>query len=113
MFSGTFNAGAKMHIDDGKLVIDKEGHTAKIVPKVDHVSFSGRRAIAQGQNATYVTERCVIVLTDQGLTVTEIAPGIDLQRDVLDQAGTPLRVADGLREMDAALFRPEAFGLSP
>ncbi len=113
VFSGTFNAGAKMRIDGGQLAIDKEGHTAKIVPKVDHVSFSGRRAVAQGQEATYVTERCVIKLTDQGLTVTEVAPGVDMQRDVLDQAGTPLRVADDLRQMDAALFRPEPFGLAP
>ena len=113
IFSGTFNAGAKLRVEDGRLTIDAEGHTAKIVPKVDHVSFSGKRAVAQGQEATYVTERCVIKLTDQGLTVTEIAPGLELQRDVLDQAGTPLRVADDLREMDAALFRPEPFGLSP
>ena len=101
-----------MHIDDGRLVIDKEGHTAKFVPKVDQVSFSGRRALAQGQNATYVTERCVIKLTKSGLIVTEIAPGIDLQADVLDQSATPLQVADDLREMDAELFRPGSFGLS-
>ena len=113
IFSGTFNAGAKMRIEDGHLAIDKEGHTAKIVPKVDHVSFSGKRAVAQGQEATYVTERCVIKLTDQGLTVTEVAPGVDLRRDVLDQAGTPLRVTDDLREMDPALFKPEPFGLTP
>ncbi len=112
VFSGNFNAGAKMHIEDGRLVIDKEGHTSKIVPKVDHVSFSGKRAVAQGQDATYVTERCVIKLTDQGLVVTEIAPGVDLQRDVLDQAGTELRVANDLHEMDAALLRPEPFGLA-
>ncbi|NNE80885.1 MAG: acyl CoA:acetate/3-ketoacid CoA transferase [Silicimonas sp.] len=112
VFSGTFNAGARMHIDDGRLVIDKEGHTAKFVPKVDQVSFSGRRALAQGQNATYVTERCVIKLTKNGLIVTEIAPGIDLQADVLDQSATPLQVADDLREMDAELFRSESFGLS-
>jgi propionate CoA-transferase len=112
VFSGTFNAGAGMRIDDGRLVIDKEGHTAKFVPKVDQVSFSGRRALAQGQSATYVTERCVIKLTKNGLIVTEIAPGIDLQADVLDQSASPLQFADDLREMDAELFRPESFGLS-
>ncbi|MEP1206387.1 MAG: acyl CoA:acetate/3-ketoacid CoA transferase [Rhizobiaceae bacterium] len=113
VFSGTFNAGAKMHIEDGRLVIDKEGHTAKIVPKVDQVSFSGKRAVAQGQRATYVTERCVIELTEQGLMVTEIAPGIDLQRDILDQAATELKVAEDLRQMDNRLFTPEPFGLNP
>ena len=113
IFSGTFNAGAKMHIEDGRLVIDKEGHTAKFVPKVDQVSFSGKRAIAQGQKAVYVTERCVIELREQGLVVTEIAPGIELQRDILDQAATELKVADDLREMDASLFQPEPIGLTP
>lgn len=111
VFSGTFNAGARMRIDDGRLVIEREGRIAKIVPRVDQVSFSGRRARDQGQQVTYVTERCVIELRDSGLVVTEIAPGIDLQRDVLDQAATPLAVADDLREMDAALFRPAAMGL--
>ncbi len=112
IFSGTFNAGAKMHIEDGKLVIDCEGHTAKFVEKVDQVSFSGRRARAQGQQATYVTERCVVELREDGLTVTEVAPGVDVQRDVLDQAGTVLKVADDLRTMDAALFQPGLIGLS-
>ncbi|WP_299141163.1 acyl CoA:acetate/3-ketoacid CoA transferase [uncultured Tateyamaria sp.] len=112
IFSGTFNAGAKMRIEGGKLVIDKEGHTAKIVEAVDQISFSGQRATAQGQEAVYVTERCVLKLTDKGLMVTEIAPGIDLERDVLGQAQTPLLVADTLGMMDAALFDPAPFGLS-
>jgi len=112
VFSGTFNAGAKSRIEDGNLIIDKEGHTPKFVESVDQVSFSGRRAQAQGQMATYVTERCVVELREAGLTVTEIAPGIDLDRDVLGQAATELKVADDLREMDARLFRPELFGLA-
>lgn len=112
VFSGTFNAGAKMRVEAGRLVIDKEGHTSKIVSKVDQVSFSGKRAIQQGQQAIYVTERCVIALTEQGLTVTEIAPGIDLQKDILDQAGTPMNVVDDLKIMDPKLFKPEPFGLS-
>jgi propionate CoA-transferase len=113
VFSGTFNAGATMRVEDGRLVIEKEGHTAKIVEKVDQVSFSGRRAQTQGQQATYVTERCVIELLDGALTVTEIAPGLDLERDILAQAGTPLRVAEDLRPMDGALFRPGLIGLTP
>ncbi|GLK64566.1 acyl CoA:acetate/3-ketoacid CoA transferase [Paracoccus kondratievae] len=112
VFSGNFNAGAKMRIENGRLVIDREGKVAKIVPKVDQVSFSGRRAVAQGQEITYVTERCVLRLLPEGLTVTEIAPGVDLRRDVLDQAATPMRVADDLREMDAALFRDTPMGLA-
>ncbi|SFX70387.1 Acyl CoA:acetate/3-ketoacid CoA transferase [Paracoccus pantotrophus] len=111
VFSGNFNAGAKMRLEGGRLVIDREGKVAKIVPKVDQVSFSGRRAVAQGQQVIYVTERCVLRLLPEGLTVAEIAPGVDLQRDVLDQAATPLRVADDLKEMDAALFRDAPMGL--
>jgi acyl CoA:acetate/3-ketoacid CoA transferase len=111
VFSGTFNAGAKMHLADGRLAIATEGRIAKFVPKVDHVTFSGRRAMMQGQDVTYVTERCVIRLLPEGLTVTEIAPGLDLQRDVLDRAATPLRVAPDLRVMDDRLFRPEPMGL--
>ncbi|MFV0491073.1 MAG: acyl CoA:acetate/3-ketoacid CoA transferase [Pseudorhodobacter sp.] len=112
VFSGNFNAGAKMRVEDGRLVIDKEGKIAKFVPKVDQVSFSGRRARAQGQDITYVTERCVLRLEDQGLTVTEIAPGLDLQRDILDQAATPLHVASDLKVMEDRLFREGVMGLT-
>ncbi|MDA5559034.1 acyl CoA:acetate/3-ketoacid CoA transferase [Shimia sp. MMG029] len=112
VFSGNFNAGAKMSIEEGQLKIHQEGKVAKFVDEVDQISFSGKKARAQGQDITYVTERCVIRLTDQGLMVTEIAPGIDLQRDVLDQAATPLLVADDLKTMDATLFDPALMGLT-
>ncbi|MEY3658688.1 MAG: hypothetical protein RL425_1449 [Pseudomonadota bacterium] len=112
VFSGNFNAGAKMHLEDGRLVIDKEGKVAKVVPKVDQVSFSGRRARVQGQDITYVTERCVMRLEADGLVVTEIAPGMDVQRDILNQAATPLRLASNLKTMDARLFLEPLFGLA-
>ncbi len=112
VFSGNFNAGARMSLVDGKLVIDKEGKIAKIVPKVDQVSFSGKRARMQGQDITYVTERCVIRLAEEGLVVTEVAPGLDIRRDILDQAATPLRVAPDVKLMDAALLQPGLFGLA-
>ncbi|WP_282060737.1 acyl CoA:acetate/3-ketoacid CoA transferase [Roseobacter litoralis] len=111
VFSGNFNAGAKMRLEDGRLVIDKEGKVAKFVDKVDQVSFSGARAKEQGQEVTYVTERCVICLRDGRLVVTEIARGLDLQKDVLEQAATQLHVADNIREMSAELFLPEPMGL--
>jgi propionate CoA-transferase len=112
VFSGLFNAGAKMNLLDGQVVIEKEGRIAKIVGQVDQVSFSGRRARAQGQDVTYVTERCVMKLGPKGLIVTEIAPGIDLRRDILGQAATPLAVAPDLKKMDAALFQPGPIGLT-
>jgi len=104
VFSGMFNAGAKMRLEDGQVVIDHEGKIAKFVQAVDQVSFSGSRAVAQGQDVTYVTERCVIRLEARGLVVTEVAPGIDLQRDILDQVSGTLHVADDCRTMEAALF---------
>jgi len=112
VFSGTFNAGAKMRLENGRLVIEREGKIAKFVPKVDQVSFSGKRAMEQGQDITYVTERCVIKLLSDGLTITEIAPGLDLKRDILDQAATPLQVAKDVKQMDQRLFAPEPIGLS-
>jgi propionate CoA-transferase len=111
VFSGFYNAGAKMEVAGGKLRIDKEGKVRKIVPEVEQVSFSGRRAVAQGQDITYVTERCVLKLTPDGLLVTEIAPGVDLERHVLAEADIPLKVAPGLKLMEARLFEPEPMGL--
>lgn len=113
VFSGAFNVGAKTRVEKGRLVIEVEGKSAKIVPKVNQISFSGRRAVMQGQDVIYVTERCVLKLTEAGLMVTEIAPGIDLERDVLGQAMAPLRVARDLKEMDACLFCSEPIGLVP
>jgi propionate CoA-transferase len=111
VFSGYFTAGASLAILKEALAIEKEGKVKKLVEKVEQVSFSGSRAKSQGQDIVYVTERCVMRLLQSGVTVTEIAPGVDLQRDILDQARFPLSVATGLKTMDAALFRPEPIGL--
>jgi acyl CoA:acetate/3-ketoacid CoA transferase len=105
VFTGFFRAGGlALDIGDGRLSIRREGSLAKFVPRVEHVTFSGRRGKATGQDVTYVTERCVMRLQPQGLVVTEIAPGVDLQRDVLAQAAIQLEVADDLKLMDARLF---------
>ncbi|MBX4936965.1 acyl CoA:acetate/3-ketoacid CoA transferase [Rhizobium binae] len=112
VFSGMFNAGAKLSIADGVLLIEKEGKLKKLVNEVEHVTFSGRRAIEQGQDITYVTERCVMKLTPDGIVLTEIAPGVDLQSHILDQSEFPLIVAPGLKIMDAALFGEANIGLS-
>ena len=111
VFSGFFTAGAKLGVDGGALRIESQGKIKKLVPEVEQVSFSGRRALEQGQDITYVTERCVMRLTPEGVVVTEIAPGVDLERDVLAQADFPLMVADGLSTMPERLFHPEPFGL--
>jgi acyl CoA:acetate/3-ketoacid CoA transferase len=113
VYSGYFTAGRRdIAIEDGRLVIRQDGTVPKLVERVSAVTFSGRRALAQGQSVRYVTERCVLELRPEGLTVIEIAPGVDLQHHVLDKAAFTLRVADDLREMDARLFRPEPLGLT-
>ncbi|MGV8939432.1 MAG: acyl CoA:acetate/3-ketoacid CoA transferase [Allorhizobium sp.] len=112
VFSGMFNAGAKIAIVDSQLMIEREGKLKKLVGEVEHVTFSGPRAVAQGQDITYVTERCVMKLTPQGLVLTEIAPGIDLQAHILDQSEFPLIVSPDLKVMDAALFTDAPIGLS-
>lgn len=112
VFSGMFNAGAKLQIQDGKLVIEKEGKLKKLVNKVEHVTFSGPRSVAQGQDITYVTERCVMKLTAKGLIVTEIAPGVDLQTHILQQSEFPLIVSDHLKVMDSALFQDQLMRLN-
>jgi acyl CoA:acetate/3-ketoacid CoA transferase len=84
---------------------------AKFVAEVEHVTFSGRMARERGQNVIFITERCVIRLLSEGLTVTEVAPGVDLERDVLGRVPIPLHVSPELRPMDDRLFRPESMGL--
>lgn len=78
---------------------------------VEQVSFSGCCGVMQGQDVTYVTERCVLKLTPEGIVVTEIAPGVELQANILDQADLPLIVSPALKEMDKRLFTPEIMGL--
>jgi acyl CoA:acetate/3-ketoacid CoA transferase len=113
VFSGYFTTGGfAASVVDGRLCIEREGRVRKFVREVEQVTFSGRRARLLGQNALYVTERCVLRLEEEGLTVVEIAPGIDLERDVLGQAEIPLRVSPNLRQMDRRLFREEPMGLT-
>ena len=111
VFLGNFNAGAKMHIEKGRLVIDQEGKIAKFVEQVDQVSFSGARAFRQNQDIAYVTERCVIKLVEGRLMLTEIAPGIDVQNDILQRADTEIQVSSDLKEMESALFMNQKMNL--
>jgi len=112
VFSGYFTAGGlKISLEDGQVSILKEGKARKFVPDVEQISFSGKRAIEQKQNIIYITERCVIRLLEEGLTVIEIAPGIDLERDVLGQADIELAVSEDLKLMDPRLFNPNPMNL--
>lgn len=111
VFSGFFTAGAKQSVGEGKLDILQDGKSRKLVENVDHVTFSGRMALQRGQDVTYVTERCVMKLTAEGLMVTEVAPGIDLEKDVLAQAEFPLLVADDVKVMNPRIFTDALMGL--
>ena len=100
-----------MRIENNKLIIDQEGNIPKFVEQVDQVSFSGPKAKRQEQDVTYVTERCVIKLIDGCLTIVEIAPGVDLQKDILDQAATEIKISSELSVMEEALFGEAPFNL--
>ena len=111
VFAGTFTAGGlKIAVDDGKLRIVQEGRSRKFVKQVGQVTFSGAYARQAGQPVLYVTERCVFRLTDRGLTLTEVAPGIDIDRDILAHMDFRPTV-DNPKLMDARIFRPDVMGL--
>ena len=105
VFVGTFSSGGlEVAIEDGRIRIVNEGRIPKFVERIGQTTFSAGYARRAGQEVLFVTERCVIRLAEGGLAVTELAPGVDLERDVL--ARLPFRPAvDGPREMDPAVFR--------
>lgn len=112
IFMGSFTGGGlKTRVADGKLHIDQEGRFRKFVGQVGQVTFSGPRATARDQDVLYVTERCVFRLGPNGLELTEIAPGIDLERDILALLPFAPAMPRPPREMDPVLFRPQPMGL--
>lgn len=112
IFSGTLTAGGlKVAIEDGKLNIQQEGRAKKFVPELQQVSYNGAFADERGQEALYITERAVFRKKDGQLELIEIAPGVDLDKDVLDQMAIKPLVSPDLKLMDARLFRPEPMGL--
>lgn len=113
VFSGFFEAGAALDLSDGGLRVTKPGKFAKMVGAVEHVTFSGRRAVEQGQDVLYVTERCVIRLTPEGLVAVEIMPGIDPARDIVAASDGRVRVAENAVTMPLALLRDQPMGWAP
>src|SRR5215471_6704906 len=84
VFVGTFTAGQlRVAIENGNLCITTDGDVAKFIREVEHRTFSGRYSVQRGQPVLYVTERCVFRLTPDGLELVEVAPGIDIERDIL------------------------------
>jgi propionate CoA-transferase len=114
IFSGTFTAGGlDIGWPGGKTRIAREGAEKKFVANVQQVTYSGALAAQNGQRTLYVTERAVFCRNEAGkLELIEIAPGIELERDIFANMQFKPAVSASLREMDARIFRPEAMGLA-
>ena len=112
VYVGTFTAGdLQVAVKDGKLVIVKEGSAIKFVNEVEHRTFSGPYAAKRGIPVLYVTERCVFQLTPEGIELIEIAPGIELDRDILPFMQFKPLISPTLRSMDVRIFRDSAMML--
>ncbi|MFP5443802.1 MAG: acyl CoA:acetate/3-ketoacid CoA transferase, partial [Betaproteobacteria bacterium] len=112
VFCGTFTAsGLEVKVADGQLTIVKEGRSRKFIEKVEQITFNGLDAAKREQNVLFVTERAVFHLTTEGLELIEIAPGIDLERDVLAHMGFK-PIMRNVKTMDAGLFHEKWGGLA-
>ena len=112
VLTGTFTTGGlKVAVKNGELQILEEGKVCKFIKDVEHITFSGGLAADTGQPVLYVTERCVFSISKEGLELIEIAPGIDLHKDILAHMEfTPIMRSVGL--MDARIFIDEPMQLS-
>src|SRR6185295_6163266 len=111
VFTGTFVVPNRCRVQDGRLVIADGAVVPKFLADVEQRTFSGRYAAAAGQPVLYVTERCVFQLTPDGLELTEIAPGADLEKDVLAHIGFEPIIRGEPKLMDERLFRDQPMGL--
>lgn len=107
IFCGTFTHGAEIGIEDGKLVIFKEGEGRKFCNHVEQITFSGNYAQKLNQKVLYVTERAVFKLEGGEMILIEIAPGIALERDILPLMGFTPKISKHLKEMDQGIFKSE------
>ena len=109
VFCGTFEAkGARLAVGDGSLKIERHGEIRKIVDSVRQITFSGDQAVKTGQEALYVTERAVFRLTPNGLKLMEIAPGVDLRRDVLERMDFEPLIEGEVDRMPVECFQPHS-----
>jgi len=112
VFVGTFTAiGLKVSVDKGYCRINQEGKSIKFVEDVEHITFSGAYALQKGQPVLYITERCVFELTPKGMKLTEIAPGVDLEKDILQQMSFKPLYDNPIPHMDLRIFHDETMGI--
>jgi propionate CoA-transferase len=112
-FVGTLNtSGLRVTINDGSITVDNEGSLPKFVDTVDEVSFSGSMGVRRGQQVRYITERAVFELGESGVTLIEIADGLDPEKDVLAHMGFTPEISDDLRTMDSRVFAEGTMGLA-
>ncbi len=113
IFLFAFTAGkSDIRAEDGKLEIRQDGRPVKFVNEVGQVTFSAQYALESGQKVLYITERAVFRLTEKGLELTEIAPGVDPQKDILNQMAFQPVVSPELKRMDERIFRAERMGFA-
>jgi propionate CoA-transferase len=111
VFVGTFSSsGLEIKITDGNVQIVKEGSFPKFVDHVGQITFNGKYAAQRKQNVLYITERCVFTISESGLELVEVAPGIDIERDILSKMPFAPRIGK-IVEMDASIFLPAPMGL--
>lgn len=110
IFCGTFMAKCKTAIQDGRLIIVQEGTEKKFLKDVEQITFSGKYA-RPDQTIVYITERCVFRLTDGKMTITEIAPGVNLEEDILAHMDFVPIISPDMKLMDTNLFREKWGGL--
>lgn len=113
VFVGTFTAvNLQIEIIDGKLHVTNEGAQIKFIDEVEHRTFSGAVAYQSGREVLYITERCVFKLIEDGIELIEIAPGIDLERDILAHMKFKPAISSNLKLMDESVFREEKMRLA-
>jgi propionate CoA-transferase len=113
VFSGTFTAGGlETSFEGGRLRIVREGRHRKFIGAIEQICYNARFAAEQGRVALFVTERALFRATRTGLELIEIAPGIDIARDILAQMDFTPEISPSLKVMDARLFSPDLMGLA-
>lgn len=113
VFCGSLSSGGlQVAIENGALAIRQEGRFQKFVPQVEQITLNGARAYHKGQSVKYITERAVFELGEEGIVLTQIAPGLDVDKDIRPLVGFPLKISPSICTIDARVYRDEPMGLS-